>query len=220
MSDAHHVGRVREVFDAWADAGRAEGMEQGHGFAAKEAFGRLDLQAGQRYVDVGCGNGYTVRWAAEVVGPEGRAVGLDLSSRMVARAKMASGEHPNTAFHQVTFPAHPLEPGTYDAVFSMETLYYLPDIIPGLEAIHALLRPEGRFACVVDYYFENPASHSWPEDLGCPMNLLSMRAWRAAFQQVGFDVVEQACLQHPLVAGEEPTWKHEQGSLLTLGIRR
>lgn len=219
MTDAHHVGRVREVFDAWADAGRAEGMEAGHGFAARVAFDRLALQPGEHYVDVGCGNGYTVRWAAEAVGPSGSATGLDLSSRMVARARAASGAFANVTFHEVTFPDHPLPKARHDAVFSIETLYYLPSVEAGLAAIHDMLRPGGRFACVVDFYFENGASHSWPEDLGCPMNLLSMAAWRAAFAATGFEVTEQACLQHPLAPDETPTWKHDQGSLLMVAVR-
>ena len=49
--------------------------------------------------------------------------------------------------------------------------------------------------------------------------LLSMAGWRAAFEAAGMTVVEQSCIQVPLSAGEEPDWKHTQGSLLTVGER-
>ncbi|MDA1196083.1 MAG: class I SAM-dependent methyltransferase [Planctomycetota bacterium] len=209
--------RVRAIFDDWAERGRAEGMEYGHAFAARMGFRALELAAGQRYLDVGCGNGYTVRWAAPLVA---EAIGLDLSPAMVARARAASTDFEQVAFHEAAFPVHELEPASFHGVFSMEVLYYLPDVDAALRAIHDLLVPGGRFACVVDYYRENEASHSWPDDLGCPMTLLSMTGWRGAFQGADLEVLDQQCIQQPLLPGESPGWKHAQGSLLTLGRRR
>ncbi len=211
--------RVQAIFDDWAGRGRAEGMERGHGFSARVGFERLGLESGDRYLDVGCGNGYTVRWAAALVGDDGHAVGLDLSEAMVERAREASNGLANVAFHQAAFPQHGLEHGSFKGIFSMEVLYYLEDVEAALREIHALLQPGGRFACLVDYYRENPGSHSWPDDLGCPMTLLSMQGWQGAFEQAGFEVLEQQCVQYPLEPGEEPSWKHTQGSLLTLGRR-
>lgn len=211
--------RVRDIFDDWARRGRAEGMEAGHGFAAKRGFERLGLPAGGHYLDVGCGNGYTVRWAASVVGPDGRAIGLDISPEMVARARARSEGLTNVQFDECVFPDHALPHGAFDGIFSMEVLYYLPDLQGALTEIVRLLAPGGRFACIVDYYRENEASHPWPDELGCPMTLLSMAGWRGAFEAAGLDVLEQQCLLRPLEVGEEPTWKHTQGSLLTLGGR-
>jgi ubiquinone/menaquinone biosynthesis C-methylase UbiE len=211
--------KVRAVFDDWADRGRAEGMESGHGFAARAAFDRLEVGAGDHYLDVGCGNGYTVRWASSRVGPEGRAVGIDLSPRMVERARSAAAGLANVQFHQAAFPDHTLPRRAFRGIFSMEVLYYLPDLAGALREIERLLAPGGRFACVVDYYQENAESHSWPDDLGCPMTLLSMSGWRAAFERAGLRPVEQLCIQYPLAPGEAPGWKHTQGSLLTLGER-
>lgn len=211
--------RVKEVFDDWAERGRAEGMEQGHRFSARAGFDRLALAEGDHYLDLGCGNGYTVRWASSRVGESGRAVGIDLSPNMVDRACAAAMGLSNVQFHQAAFPEHVLPHGVFQGVFSMEVLYYLPDVPAAVTEVARLLQPGGRFACVVDYYEENPASHSWPQDLGCPMTLLSMAGWRAAFEQAGLMVEEQCCLQYPLAPGEEPGWKHTQGSLLTLGRR-
>lgn len=214
------TARVREIFDDWAQRGRAEGMEAGHGFSARVGFEKLGLQRGDHYLDVGCGNGYTVRWAAALVGDEGHAVGIDVAPEMIARARTAAGGLANVAFHEAAFPAHDLPRESFRGVFSMEVLYYLPDVDAALREIVALLAPGGRFACIVDYYRENPDSHAWPDDLGCPMTLLSMEGWRGAFEAAGLGVLEQQCIQYPLAPGEEPSWKHTQGSLLTLGQRR
>ncbi|MCA9536195.1 MAG: class I SAM-dependent methyltransferase [Myxococcales bacterium] len=66
MNEHQHVASVRSLFDQWAQAGRAEGMQHSHTPAARQAFERLAVQPGQHYLDIGCGNGYSVRWAAEI----------------------------------------------------------------------------------------------------------------------------------------------------------
>ncbi len=218
MSTPQHDphARVRAVFDDWAARGRAEGMETGHGWSARAGLDRLGLAKGEHYLDIGCGNGYTVRWAADVVGPGGRAVGLDLSPKMVARARAASVATPAVAFQQAAFPQHELPRASFQGIFSMEVFYYLPDPGAALAEVARLLVPGGRFACIVDYYRENAASHTWPQELGVPMTLLDRAGWREAVEAAGLRVREQTCLRRPLAPGEQASWKHTQGSLLTL----
>lgn len=207
--------RVRDLFDDWAARGRAEGMERGHGPTATQAFSRLGVAAGTRYLDIGCGNGYTVRWAAGV-SADVEAVGLDVSPQMIERARAASAELPNARFVNDAFPSSELVASSFDAVFSMEVFYYLEDLDAGLRAVKTLLAPGGRFACVVDFYAENEASHSWAEDMSLPLHLLSEAQWRQRCEAAGLTVIEQARLRPQLEPGEEPTWKHREGSLLTL----
>lgn len=213
------IEKVRDVFDDWARRGRAEGMERGHGPAARQAFEALAVTPTDRYLDVGCGNGYTVRWAA-AVGPEVRATGIDVSPEMIERARAASTGIDNASFRAATFPDPSLADGSFDAVFSMEVFYYLPDLDAGLADVARILAPGGRFACVVDFYRENQASHSWGDDLGLSLHLLDEAGWRDAFARAGLEVTGQDRLVPPLAAGEEPTWKHEVGSLMTLGRLR
>ena len=208
---------VRTLFDRWASNGRAEGMERGHSPTARQAFERLHVAAGQHYLDIGCGNGYTVRWAADV-DPTTRAVGLDLSASMIARAREQTPQ-PNARFIHAPFPLPLLKARTFHAIFSMEVFYYLPDLSWGVLSAARLLVPGGLFACVVDYYEENVASHGWPADVGVPMTLLSAAEWREKFEEVGLEVIEQTQLTTPATAGEVRDWKHDVGSLLTLARR-
>lgn len=205
------IEQVRELFDSWAEAGRAEGMERGHSPTARQAFDRLGVGEGTRYLDIGCGNGYTVRWAAEL---GATAVGIDVSGKMIARARAQSPE--GTRFIHAPFPLPLLKARSFDAIFSMEVFYYLPDLPWALVSVGRLLTPGGLFACVVDYYEENEASHSWPQDVGVAMQRLSERGWRDAMEEVGLEVVEQTRLVDP--SASEP-WKRTEGSLLTLARR-
>jgi SAM-dependent methyltransferase len=211
------ITQLREIFETWAQEGRAEGMERGHGFAARRAFELLELAREGWYLDVGCGNGYTVRWAAEAA-PDGWAVGIDLSPAMVTQARAASRAFPNVEFQVATFPDTALPHGCFDAVLSMEVVYYLPDLEDALREIARLLVPGGRFACVVDYYEENVASHRWPEDVGVEMTLLDATGWRRALERVGLTVAAQERVTQPAAAGLDD-WKVTAGSLLTLARR-
>ncbi len=204
-----------ELFDAWAVNGRAEGMEQGHSLPARMAFEKLCLGARSTFLDIGCGNGYAVRWAAQT-SPHGAALGIDASPAMIERARAASVRLANAAFRVASFPSADLPEGPFDAIFSMEAFYYLPDLDAALRRVSELLTPPGRFACVVDYYAENEASHSWPGDLGVPMKLLDAESWAAAFVRNGLSVVEQARLRTP-PGRASASWKETCGSLLTLG---
>ena len=209
------VDRVRRVFDDWAERGRDEGMAQSHTPFVRPAFESLDLRPDAWYLDIGCGNGYTVRWAAEAA-PEGKAVGLDVSERMIERAREMSAGLENVEFHRAAFPVHPLPHDAFDAILSMEVFYYLPDMDAALAEVARLLKPGGRFACMVDFYGENEASHSWPEDVGVEMTLLDSAGWRRVLEEAGLEVIDQ---RRVLLAAEEASepWKATEGSLLTLG---
>jgi len=210
------MSRVEELFDEWARNGRAEGMERGHTPAARMAFDRLRLGPESRFLDIGCGNGYVARWAAAAC-PRGHVVGLDLSTEMIDHARLLSAGLSNVEFINGSFPDVVL-PGPFDAIFSMEVFYYLPDLDAALRATRDLLRPGGAFACVVDYYGENLVSHAWPADLGVPMTLLDSAGWSSAFNRAGIAVVEQRRLRIPKELASEP-WKTTEGSLLTVGRR-
>lgn len=212
------LDRVRDVFEDWAARGRADGMAESHEPFVRPVFERLALPPDGAYLDVGCGNGYTVRWAAAAA-PGGRAVGLDVSPRMIALARELSSDLPNASFHVAAFPEeHPLGPGSFDAIYSMEVFYYLPDLHAGLAEVRRLLRPGGVFACQVDFYRENAASHGWPDDVGVEMTLLGEDGWREAFERAGLEVVDQLRVR---LDEEEASaaWKAEEGSLATLGRR-
>ena len=70
-----------------------------------ERFGRatverLRLPLGSRVLDVCCGSGASALFAAEMVGPKGSVLGIDLASNMLelARAKAAKRGLTNTQF--------------------------------------------------------------------------------------------------------------------------
>ena len=107
----------------------------------------------------------------------------------------------------------------FDAIFSMEVFYYVADLSQALAEVARILKPGGLFACVVDFYRENPDSHSWPEDVGVSMRLLSAEEWKEAMTEAGLNVVEQCFLTDATETTSVSSAPCAGSSLMTL-VRR
>lgn len=215
--EAAITARTREAFDTWALDGREGTMERGHGPIARRVFDSFHLLDDAQYLDIGCGNGYSVRWAAAIA-PRGRAVGLDLSPEMIRRARELSAGIPNAAFMESAFPRHELPLSSFDAIFSMEVFYYLPDPEAALREALRLLKPGGTFASAIDIYREHPMARKWIKYVGTSAKLWSGPHWRRAFERAGFVEVAQERMVLPPGEAVE-VWHSRVGSLVTRGRR-
>jgi SAM-dependent methyltransferase len=192
-------------------------MERGHGPIARRVFDSLQLPEDAHYLDIGCGNGYSVRWAAAAA-PRGQAVGIDLSPEMIRRARELSVGIPNAVFMEKNFPYHELPFGSFDAVFSMEALYYISDPTAALREILRLLKPGGTFVSAIDYYAESRASYCWSKYVGVSMRMWSGTRWRHAFGRAGFTAITQGRMIIPREDAVE-SWHASVGCLVTTGRR-
>ncbi len=201
--------KAGDLFDEWARKGRAEGMERGHGQTAAPLLHGLTVTAGSRFLDLGCGNGWAARWAHS----QGAQVcGIDASAEMIERAKEAA---PEGDFQQGDFAALPWPDRHVALVWSMEAVYYAPDPDAVLKEVVRVLAPGGSFHMLIDFYGENPDSHSWPTDVGVPMALRSEAEWKAAFEAAGFTAVRTDRLR--ATDPNADAWKLEQGTLYVTG---
>ncbi len=203
-----------DVFDDWARQGRAEGMEQGHGQTAGPLLSSLPIGGRDRFLDLGCGNGWAAR-AAAARGAE--SLGVDASKEMVERAQSAAdGAGLQRAHFQVgDFARLEAPDGHFTLAWSMEALYYAPDPDAVLAEVRRVLAPGGSMHMIIDHYQENEASHSWSGDLDVHMDLRSEADWVAAFEAAGFTEVQAQRLRSDDPAAD--AWKREQGSLYVHG---
>ncbi|MGH9004673.1 MAG: methyltransferase domain-containing protein, partial [Acidimicrobiia bacterium] len=106
---------------------------------------RLDLQPGQRVLDVGCGTGDDTRRLAGLVTPTGRAVGVDLSLVMVneARERAATSDLP-VEFGQGDISHLDFPDAVFDATRGERVLLHVPDAAPAIAEMARVTRPGGR----------------------------------------------------------------------------
>jgi len=109
-----------------------------------------DLRAGEAVLDVGCGSGATTFAAAWRVGPQGRAVGVDISPALLELARRRAGEDglEGVAFLQADAQAHVFAP-EFDAIVSRFGVMFFPDPVAAFANLRTALKPGGRlvFAC-------------------------------------------------------------------------
>ncbi|HVA43915.1 MAG TPA: class I SAM-dependent methyltransferase [Acidimicrobiales bacterium] len=104
------------------------------------------ITEGERVLDVGCGGGATTLEAAERVGPDGRAVGLDLSEPMLATARSRAGGATAT-FVLGDAQTERIE-GPFDVVISRFGVMFFDDPVAAFTNLAGALRPGGRMCFV------------------------------------------------------------------------
>jgi SAM-dependent methyltransferase len=105
---------------------------------------------GERVLDIGTGNGMSLRSIAERTG-DGLAVGVDHSAIMCRRATRINADLIAAGRARVCCTASdaiPFEVAFFDAALSVHTLYFWDPAEPHLREIARVLRPGGRFVLV------------------------------------------------------------------------
>jgi arsenite methyltransferase len=118
----------------------------------------LAIPQGGVALDVGCGPGSVTPSLARAAGPDGLALGVDISKPMLARAVRAQAG-PQTGFMLADAQRLPLRDETVDAVVSIAALQLIPDPEAALTEMGRVLRPGGRLAVMVPT--AGPAARFW-----------------------------------------------------------
>jgi arsenite methyltransferase len=119
-------------------------VESFAGVANPFVLGRID--AGQTVLDLGCGAGTDLLVAAQMVGLEGRVIGVDMTPTMLARARESAQAMglSNVELHESLIEKLPVPDASVDVVISNGVI----DLVPDKEAVFAeidrVLRPGGR----------------------------------------------------------------------------
>lgn len=109
----------------------------------RAALDAAAIRPGDRVLDVATGTGKLALGAAERVGAGGEVVGLDVATRMLARARAADGGR-DVRWLEADAMAMPLADAAFDAVTIGFGLRNLPDLDAALREMGRVLRPGGR----------------------------------------------------------------------------
>ena len=119
------------------------------GEITEEVFERYAPPEGGCCIDIGCGFGDTTQRMAQLVGPEGFALGTDSSPRFIedARREAAEAGVDNVGFE--TSDAQTAEwDQIYDYAFSRMGTQFFAAPVPAMRVIRSALKPGGRLAKV------------------------------------------------------------------------
>jgi SAM-dependent methyltransferase len=104
------------------------------------------VEPGSVVLDLGCGAGTDLLIAAQMAGPAGRAIGVDMTTAMLRRAAASAAEMGlgNVDLHESLIESLPLADQSVDVVISNGVLDLVPDKDAVLDEIDRVLRPGGR----------------------------------------------------------------------------
>jgi SAM-dependent methyltransferase len=104
------------------------------------------ITEGQSVLDVGCGAGVDTLIAAMMVGPRGKAAGIDVIPEMLERARdnLRQTDLDNVTFHHVSVEDIPFPEGSFDVVISNGVFNLIPDKDKALREVFRVLKPSGR----------------------------------------------------------------------------
>jgi arsenite methyltransferase len=129
-------------------------------------FSLGSIEAGSTVLDLGCGAGTDLLIAAQMTGPSGRAIGIDLTSSMVQRARASAAEMglDNVEVHEGLIEQVPLEDESVDVVISNGVIDLVPDKDAVFGEIKRVLRPGGRLQ-VADVVIHSEVSEEGRRDI-------------------------------------------------------
>ncbi len=104
------------------------------------------VNEGEAVLDIGCGTGVDTLIAATLVGPKGRAVGIDMIPEMLDQAKKNLRETrlENVTFQQTSAEKLPFPDNEFDVVISNGVFNLIPDKAKALAEVYRVLKPNGR----------------------------------------------------------------------------
>src|SRR4051812_44337642 len=88
----------------------------------------LQLQAGEKVLDVGSGPGFLAADMAAIVGPTGEVHGVDISEELLAMAKERFAADSRLRFHHAEATHLPFTDQAFDVVVATQVLEYLQDV--------------------------------------------------------------------------------------------
>src|ERR1700722_2100319 len=193
----NHAGiqAVAEAFGYTAEELTSIPAAANMGLSCGNPTATANLRPGEVVVDLGSGGGLDVFLAAKMVGPEGRVIGIDMTTGMIerARANAQAGGYTNVEFHQANIDKIPLPDASADCVISNCVLNLAPDKPAVFREIARILKPGGHVAIsdiALKHELPEAIARSMAAYVGCIAGAIRIDDYRIELLAAGFEHVE------------------------------
>jgi len=193
--DHEGVRTVAEAFGYSAEQLQSIPADANMGLSCGNPTAYANLKRGEVVVDLGCGGGLDIFLAAPKLGPEGRAIGIDMTPGMIERARRNAEKSgvTNVDFYLSTIDKLPLDNGSVDCVISNCVINLAPDKQAVFREIVRVLKPGGRLA-VSDIALKKDLPVEVSSDLlayvGCVAGAIPIEEYKQGLFEAGFEHVE------------------------------
>ncbi len=195
QGDSRETGRTCALSYSPEELASLEPEVASMGLGCGNPVSLAELGAGEFVLDLGSGGGIDVFLAARLVGPTGKAIGVDMTEEMLQRARRAATAMgiANAEFRHGEIEALPLQDKSVDVVISNCVVNLAPDKSRVFREAFRVLKPGGRMV-VSDVVSNGPLSPSIRTDpeawAGCVGGALEEREYLDLIRAAGFEEVE------------------------------
>jgi len=148
-SETKHIQSNKVKWDKWA------GLVDGNGWrreflrdAQRKLISLLDVKENVHFLDVGCGTGWAVGEAAKLVDFKGQFFGIDLSPKMIKKAKVNFACRDNFYFIEANAESIPLRDDVCDIVICTHSFHHYLNPNRVLREMHRVLKKGGKLYIV------------------------------------------------------------------------
>lgn len=193
-NESSAVWSVAQAFGYSAEDLQSLPPQANMGLSCGNPVALAGLRDGEVVVDLGCGGGLDVLLAAKRVGPTGKAIGIDMTPDMIARAQAGAAQvgATNVEFHLAQIDHLPLPDASVDCIISNCVINLVPDKSPVFREILRALKPGGRLV-VSDIALKQPLPEEVMDDVqayvGCIGGAISASEYEQLLRQAGFEAV-------------------------------
>ena len=156
--ETKHVQMNEAMWDKWAEEDTLDNNGRNSKFlraAQSKVISLLNLQPNVHFLDIGCGTGWAVGQAANLVKGNGLFYGVDLSPKMIEKAKNNFSGKDNFRFLQANSESIPLDDNFFDIIICTNSFHHYLHPDKALEEMHRLLKSGGKL------YIVDPLADSW-----------------------------------------------------------
>jgi len=166
MKDSIKHAQLNEIkWDKWAESFDGGGWI--HRYlrdAQSKVISILDLKENIHFLDVGCGTGWAIGQVAEIVNNNGVFYGVDLSSKMIEKAKENFSGKQNLHFIKANAESIPLDSDFFDVIICTNSFHHYLHPDQAVNEFYRLLTKDGKvyimdtttdvwYAKIVDWIF-------------------------------------------------------------------
>lgn len=128
-----------------------EGWERQLQPAQEKLLRKVDLQHGEKVLDISCGTGLVTFPMAKTVGEQGQVIGIDFSEGMIEKAEKISGRKgiENVIFKHMDAEELDFSDASFDVAVNSLGLMYYPNPDKAIKEMHRVTTEGGRAVALV-----------------------------------------------------------------------
>jgi Methylase involved in ubiquinone/menaquinone biosynthesis len=156
MNESEHIRLNEDKWDQWAPVADGKGLKYEYLRKAQAHVIELaELNQNVNFLDIGCGTGWAVGLAAKMATYKGNFYGIDISDKMIEKAKKNFIDHDNFHFIKANSESIPLENNFFDTIICTNSFHHYLHPDRAMSEISRILKSGGKI------YILDPIADQW-----------------------------------------------------------